>query len=60
MGEKKNYFLLNNTQITELMSESHHKVDEYLHVTCEIARVYDFSVPEAIAEKFQSIYRACY
>jgi hypothetical protein len=37
------------------MNESHHKLDENLHVTCEIARVSVFSVPKAMAENFQSI-----
>jgi hypothetical protein len=38
------------------MNESHHKLDEYLHVTCEIARAYVFCVAKAMAENFQSIY----
>jgi hypothetical protein len=42
------------------MSKSHHKLDENLHVTSEIARAYVFSVPKAMAENFQSIHRACY
>jgi hypothetical protein len=40
------------------MSEFHHKLDEYLHVTSEIARVYVFSILEAMVENFQSIYKA--
>jgi hypothetical protein len=49
-------------------SEQHlsHRTDEWVSsqtgwiLTCEIARAYVFSVPKAMADNFQSIYRACY